>query len=132
MSDNANKSGQQVGADNVNKLKAYLDGVEAVPARGGKVNVTAIAEACGFDRGVLYQNPTAKKMLAEAVEMKGLKGTEVRAEKADMDRLVLENKVASLESKNSALVAEVYELKRKLKQLQHVEIAMMQGKRVDL
>jgi len=124
-------SGQQKGAENVAKLKAYLDNVDAVPARGGKANVSAIAEACGFGRSALYQNPDAKKVLEDAVATKGLKGVEARPDKGDQEKLVLENKIASLESKNAALFAECIELRRRVKQLHHVEIAMMQGKRVE-
>lgn len=124
-------SGQQKGAENVAKLKAYLDDVDVVPARAGKANVSAIAEACGFDRGVLYQNPAAKEALDEAVASKGLMGVEARAEKGDQEKLVLENKITSLESKNAALFAECIELRRRVKQLHHVEVAMMQGKRVE-
>ena len=41
------KSGAESGAENVAKLKAYLGGVDALPARNGKIAMTAIAEAAG-------------------------------------------------------------------------------------
>ena len=57
-------SGAEIGRKNAAALKEYLRGLKAqsgqLPARGGKVNVTAVALACGFDRGVLYQNPRCR------------------------------------------------------------------------
>lgn len=108
----------------------YLDSVDAIPARGGKANISAIAEACGFDRQVLYKNPTAKKLVEECIAAKGLKGIEPQDEPEDAQRLVLERKITSLEQRNAALAAENYELRRKLKQYDAVEALMCQGKRV--
>lgn len=58
------------------RLEHYLAHVEALPSRAGKVNVSAIAAACGFDRQILYKNDTARTMLDQAVREKGLIGIE--------------------------------------------------------
>jgi hypothetical protein len=66
------KSGQQIGRDNTDRLKAYLDSLQlaglSVPQRNGRPNLSAIAAACGFDRQVLYHNPGAATLLSDAVE----------------------------------------------------------------
>lgn len=131
MSDNAGKSGQQIGAENVAKLKSYLDSVDAIPARAGKANITGIAKACGFDRQVLY-NGKAKQMLADAIAEKGLKGLEQRETEADPERIMMEGKINRLEQANAALSSEVFELRRKLRKLAHLEMLYEKGKRAIL
>jgi len=65
------KSGFQVGAEYVERLKRYFADVASegrpLPARGGKPNASAIALACGFDRQVLYKNPAAKELFDKAM-----------------------------------------------------------------
>jgi hypothetical protein len=124
------KSGREQGAENVKKLVAYLSSVEALPERGGKVNTTAVAEACGFDRQTLYKNPNAKQVLEDAVKSKGLVGIKNRDEDTDPVRIVLERQVTELQQTNSSLMAEVHELRAKLKQYRHVEEIMEKGRRV--
>jgi hypothetical protein len=58
------------------RLEYYLANVEALPSRAGKINVSAVAAACGFDRQILYKNGTARAMLEHAVREKGLIGIE--------------------------------------------------------
>ncbi len=58
------------------RLEHYLAHVEALPARKGKLNVSAVAAACGFDRQILYKNRNARAMIEAAVEAKGLTGIE--------------------------------------------------------
>ncbi len=123
------KSGRTIGADNVRKLEAYLRSVDAIPARGSKANMSAIAEACGFDRQTLYKNPQAKEIILEAIEAKGLKGIDERCENVDAERIALERQLTSLQQTNSVLVAEVYELRARLKKLKHVEVLMENGRR---
>lgn len=132
MSDNPGKSGQQIGAENVVKLKSYLNSVDAIPARAGKANITGIAKACGFDRQVLYNNDEAKKLLADAIAEKGLKGLEQRETEADPERIMMEGKINRLEQANAALSSEVFELRRKLRKLAHLEMLYEKGKRAIL
>ncbi len=124
------KSGRDVGVENVRKLKVYLDSADSVPARNGKVAITALAEACGVDRQALYRNPAAKALIGDAVAKKGLKGVEPREGAEDAQHVLLERRITSLEQRNAALAAENFELRRKLRQYAAVEDIMCQGKRV--
>lgn len=58
------------------RLEYYLSRVEALPARNGKLNVSAVAVACGFDRQILYKNRNARALIEAAVRAKGLTGIE--------------------------------------------------------
>jgi transposase-like protein len=124
------KSGKEIGSENVEKLRAYIDSIDALPARNGKVHVTAIAEAVGIDRQALYKNPAAKQLLEEAVAQKGLRGLSSREDQGDAQAARLEQKITELEQKNSALQGENYELRRQLAKLRHVESLLEEGKRV--
>lgn len=53
------KSTQEIAAEHFRTLKHYLDTVEMLPARGGKLNISAVAEACGFDRASSIPTPNA-------------------------------------------------------------------------
>lgn len=72
MSVGEGKSGRQAGAENVERLRAYLGEVESLPARNGKANLTAIAAGAGLDRQSLYKNPECSRLLDAALEQKGL------------------------------------------------------------
>ena len=129
MSDN--KSGQQIGQEYVDKLKRYLDSIPSLPARSGKVNMTAIAEASGVPRQSLYKNDDCRKMIEDAAIQKGLGGIEVRGDD-DGEKVRLERRIMSLEQSNASLLAETYELRRQLKKYRHIEEMMEQGKRIIL
>lgn len=58
------------------RLEHYLAHVEVLPARNGKLNVSAVAAACGFDRQILYKNRNARSLIEAAVHAKGLTGIE--------------------------------------------------------
>lgn len=62
------KSGQEIGAEHAAVLKAHLDALwqrqEPLPRRAGRPNLTTIAAACGFDRGVFYSNEAVASHLA--------------------------------------------------------------------
>jgi hypothetical protein len=68
--------GVQKGEENVRRLGVYLDEMTAegrgLPARDGRPNLSVIAEACAFDRGVFYSNQTAKMLLDDAHRRLGL------------------------------------------------------------
>lgn len=118
----APKSTQEIAAEHFRTLKQYLDTVESLPARGGKLNISALAEACGFDRGVLYTNPECNRLLRSVLEERGLSGLAERDEdQADERRRILEHRVNQLEQRNAALMAENEELRAKVRQLEHIE-----------
>lgn len=122
---------KEIGAENVRKLAYYLESIEALPARGGKANMTAVAFASGVDRQALYKNPECRSMLQGAIESKGLIGIEEIAEQ-DHEKTALERKITELQGKNDSLYAEVNELRRQIKKYQHIEEMLEQGKRVIL
>jgi hypothetical protein len=128
------KSGTQLGSDNVERLKTYLSELNGegrgLPARGGKVNVTAIALACGFDRQVLYKNPAAKQALEEAAARLGLEASEAeRATSNETDHR--DRRILQLEQANAVLKAEVEALRERLKRFSHIEEHMVEtGRRV--
>ncbi|MGE0768928.1 MAG: hypothetical protein AB7L90_21000 [Hyphomicrobiaceae bacterium] len=128
-------SGRQKGDHNFEALKGYVLRLKAagegLPARAGKLNVTAIALACGFNREVLYQNPRCKGLLIEALKHLGLGGGSQAPAPVDEKRVVLERRINTLEKENAALYAEVLELRRKVRRFEHIEQHMVEtGRRV--
>lgn len=126
-------SGAAAGAENVRRLREYIDALVAegrpLPVRNGKPNVSAIALACGFDRQVLYKNPAAKEALDAAVALAGLVAGDPEAadEKPEVrapDRR--DRRIHKLEQENAALRGEVAGLRERLRRLQHVESHMVE------
>jgi hypothetical protein len=129
------KSGSAIGADNVERLKNYLEALERegrqVPMRGGEVNRSAIALACGFDRQVLYKNPAAKALLDAAVETLDTAGAKDDEQKPEPKSDRRDRRILSLEQQNAALRAENAGLREKLRRLEQVEdIMVTTGRRV--
>lgn len=130
------KSGSAVGAENVKRLKTYLADLEKegrpLPMRGGEPNRSAIALACGFDRQVLYKNPSAKALLdaaAEKLPPVAAGGEEEDKPEERSDRR--DRRILSLEQQNAALRAENAGLREKLRRLEQVEdIMVTTGRRV--
>ncbi|WP_242218831.1 hypothetical protein [Shinella zoogloeoides] len=105
---------QQISEENYAKLETYVERLQAaglkLPSRGGRVNKTAVATACGFNRETFDQNARFEKRLMEAVEDLGLeppKSAETPAttrDSGDKARITaLEQQVASLRSENLEL-----------------------------
>ena len=121
-------SGAAAGAENVRRLRAYLNDLQKqglpLPVRQGKVNVSAVALACGFDRQVLYKNPAAKEMLEEAEVALGI---EPEAGGTDDKKPIVrgpdkrDRRIHTLEQENAALRAEVAGLRERLRRVRHVE-----------
>jgi hypothetical protein len=127
------KSGAEIGAANVQRLKSYLDRLansgSKLPSQNGKVNASAVALACGFDRAVLYQNPGARQMLRQAAARLGLDAQVASRKAVSVDPR--DQRILKLEQENANLKAEVFELRRNLRRLQHVEEVMIEtGRRV--
>lgn len=57
--------------ENIRRVTSYISGLElagrGVPWRGSGPNLSLIATACGFDRGVFYSNTTARALIDDAV-----------------------------------------------------------------
>jgi hypothetical protein len=119
--------------DNIAKLKTYLSKTDALPARNGKLSVSAVATAADIERQVLYRNPTAKSLLETAVNEKGLIGIEAHTtgDRSDIEK-VQERKIRSLESRNAALAGENADLRARLKKFEHIEDMTILGRRVIL
>jgi hypothetical protein len=121
------RSGADIGAENVERLRTYLAGLEAsgtpVPMRNGKPNMSAIAIACGFDRQVLYKNPAAKALLdgvvAEAAVGSSNPDVDDPDEKPKTDRR--DNRIRQLEQQLAAARAEVTGLREQLRRYRHLE-----------
>lgn len=103
------------GEENVRLLGVYVDELAAMrrglPARDGRPNLTVIADACGFDRGVFYTNEVAKKVLEKAHRRLGLDaGTPDEMTGFDRARLREENKVRD-DARSKSLEEEVLRLR---------------------
>lgn len=123
--------GKKIGAENVERFKAYLASIDALPARHGKIHVTAVAEAAGLDRQTLYKNAVIRKLFEEAVAEKGLRGIDPGDNQGDSKLTAkLERKIAELEAKNAALIGENWELRRENADFRQVEALLEQGKRL--
>jgi hypothetical protein len=125
------KSGQQIGRENTDRLKAYLDSLKlaglSVPQWNGRPNLSAIAAACGFDRQVLYHNPGAATLLLEAVEHEQASNTaspNLKCPGQSLEELLSarlqsrERRIAEVEGKLLAARAEIEELRNKVLQLE--------------
>jgi hypothetical protein len=128
------KSGSALGAENVGRLKTYLDALKAegrpLPMRASEPNRSAIALACGFDRQVLYKNPAAASLLQEA--WAGASAVDAAEDPKPVPRTDRrDRRIMSLEQENASLRAENSGLREKLRHLQQVEEIMVgSGRRV--
>jgi hypothetical protein len=134
------KSGQQIGAENAEKLRNYLEVLKSkgvrLPSRDGKVDKSAIAIACGFNRQTLYNNPDAVALLEQAVhdigledgktQLAGGKIEHVQRRLDQRDRRIqqLEEKLTAKEAENAELRKEKRGLKEKLRQYEVFEEIM--------
>lgn len=120
---------QQISEENYAKLENYIERLQAaglkLPSRGGKVNKTAVATACGFNRETFDQNARFEKRLIQAVDDLGLeppKSMETPArDNGEKARITaLEQQLASLRSEN-------LELRHKVARYEHLTLT---GRRV--
>lgn len=149
-SDREGMSGQQLAQLNVAAAHAYVAGLRErdgqIPLRAGRPNWTAIALACGFGRGVFYDNAEARAVIERAInheiltpELSGEPATptEGRAahlqkqlEKAESQKHRLEEHSAVIAAENAALRQENKKLRERLRQLSVFEEVMSSsGKR---
>lgn len=121
---------QQISDDNYRRLEEYIARLREadlkLPSRGGRVNKTAVATACGFNRETFNQNKRFENLINAAVEELGLDGPAKTPEANPRDSrdksriLVLEQQLAALRSEN-------WELRRRLARYEH---ATATGRRV--
>ncbi|MER9338148.1 hypothetical protein NKJ06_29995 [Mesorhizobium sp. M0293] len=121
---------QQISEENYGSLLQYIqrlrDAQLKLPSRGGRVNKTAVATACGFNRETFAQNKRFEKLLSDAVEELGLDASAKVAETARRDSGD-KARITTLEQQLAALRSENYELRRKLARYEH---ATTTGRRV--
>lgn len=135
------KSGRQVGAENVERLRVYLAELKSsgarLPSRRHQPDKSAIAIACGFNRQTLYNNPEAVALLDEAVTEIGLEGQarvtpdskalhlQRQVDRRDRRIQQLEENLQTRSAENFALRQEIKELKELLRRYDIFEEAMV-------
>jgi hypothetical protein len=121
---------QQISEDNYRRLEAYIQRLREadikLPSRGGKVNKTAVAAACGFNRSTFVQNRVFETLINAAVQELGLE-VPAKAPVPDASDKRDKAKLLVLEQQLAAVRSENYELRRKLARYEH---ATTTGRRV--
>ncbi len=93
--------------------------------------MSAVAVAAGVDRQVLYNNPAVKSALEQAAANLGLEAYEKPEQQATPARDLRDQRILKLEQENASLRAENLDLRRRVRQLEHVEAHMIEtGRRV--
>lgn len=114
------KSNKRKGDENLERLKRWLAAAERIPDRNGAANVSAIAVASGVDRQVLYR-PEARRMIAEAVEAKGLGMPDQVPVRGDEVPQWAKARMHEMEQRLATLYAELGDLRKKLARYEHIE-----------
>lgn len=103
------------GDENVRRIREHLEKLRvegrALPARDGKPNLSVIAQACGFDRGVFYSNQMVKMLLDEAMGLLGLDDGQPKPEHAFAEARLREEAKARSDVRSKALEEEVLRLR---------------------
>ena len=125
---------------NVIKLQSYIAGLKEagrqLPARAGDVNRSRIAAACGFNRSVLYDNAEAIEIVLAAKSDLGLEAPKGTAERSSLPPSKHEDKLKDrelhrLQQLNATLRAENQDLRKRLREYDHIEERMIQtGRRI--
>lgn len=114
---------RQVSDSNHAGLVEYIGRLRAAglkfPARGGVVNKTAVARACGFARETFQQNPRFAATLDAAVAEIGIELPEAIAEPAARNSEE-KARILQLEQQLAASRSEALELRRKLKRYEAI------------
>lgn len=120
-------NGEAKGKLNAANLGKWLESVKVLPMHGGKPNKSEIAKLAKLtDRQPFKNNPECKRLLAEAMEKKGL----AAESRADEERAKLERRIRTLEVRADKEMAENFELRRQLKRLRHIEKIIESGGRI--
>ncbi|NYZ13378.1 hypothetical protein HL658_12525 [Azospirillum sp. RWY-5-1] len=132
MSGQDNLAGRAAAKENVAALRRYLEEMEekgeALPRRGGQLNMSAIAKAVGVNRQVLYQNPECSTLLADFDQADQKRCLS----KLDQAAITRENKSkvdkerAELEADNLKLRAQLASLNTELERLRRLERLMVE------
>lgn len=125
------RNGAQIGAENAERLRAWLDRVGAdLPRRpGGDVDMSAVADQAGLtSRQALYKNPECRRLLDEhrashrpAEDVDRPPRDTAPSGTVDDEKRALERRCAELEKRVAGLMAEVADLRGRLKRREHVD-----------
>ncbi len=124
-------NGKQRGKEHVEMFRKWLSEQTSLPGHGGKPNKTEIAKLAGIGDRQRFSKSNGKESECTKLLNEALTRLPVVASKEDSDneKTRLENRIKHLETQNDKEMAENFELKRKLKKLQHIERMMEEGKR---
>lgn len=115
------KSNAELGAENLERLRAWLDAAERVPELNGKANLSAIATGAGVRRQVLYSKDGAA-LVTDAVGKKGLgMPAQQRTPGADAVPAWASQRIKQLEEQLAVAQAETRDLRGRLRRLEHLE-----------
>jgi uncharacterized protein YceH (UPF0502 family) len=113
---------QKISEENYDKLLSYIGNLReaglSFPSHKGKVNKTAVATACGFNRETFDQNRRFNDCLATAVTEIGLQLDETAV--ADKRNSADKALISRLEQQVAALRSENLELRRKVSRYEHM------------
>lgn len=113
-------STQEIGLQNLAKLDAWLESCPALPGRGTKVNLSAVALGAGVDRQFLYRSE-AREKIARAVQDKGLSMPEqARTTQEEVPGWATQ-RILQLEHQLTVARAEAHELRRRLQRYEHID-----------
>ncbi len=122
---------QQISEENYAKLETYVERMQAaglkLPSRGGKVNKTAVATACGFNRETFDQNTRFEKRLIKAVEDLGLEPPKSADTSTSTRDTGDKARITALEQQLASLRSENLELRHKVSRYEH---STLTGRRV--
>lgn len=130
------KNGQQIGAEYTDTLARYFNRLReegrGLPARNGKVSISAVAQASGVDKQSLYKNSHCRALLEQAAINLGLSGIGQRRGELPQDSWK-DERILNLEQKVASLQAEVEGLRHQVNRYAHIEQHLVEtGRRVVL
>lgn len=122
---------QQISEEHYRRLEQYVVRLKEaglkLPGRGGKVNKTAVATACGFNRETFTQNRRFAALLDDAVEKLGVDTPAAEVPQATQRESRDKSRILVLEQQLAAVRGENWELRRRLARYEH---AITTGRRV--
>jgi len=126
-------SGRDAGRINAEAFEAYLARTPEIPFRRGRPHTELMAQECGFDRRIIYDNPRCRAALNNRLKQLGratldeadpttasvsnfleVPETDPRIDKLEADLSHALNRITVLSAENRSL-------KEELKRLRHIE-----------
>lgn len=122
-------NGRQRAQEYLARFEAWLSEQTSLPGRGGKPNLTEIARQAGIgDRQRFAKTSDGEDSEYAKLLNKALKNLPlVASEKSDNETARMERRIRDLETRADKEMGENFELKRKLKKLEHIERIIESG-----